>query len=131
MEKLFAHPQYTETFTDTEARLLREQQVANNMADGGIALSFAGVTIEEYHNTVNGVKALDDDKAVFFPLGVPDMFQTWFAPADYIETVNTIGLPRYAKQVRDEWNTKVHMVAQSNPVNFVARPQAICFAHTT
>jgi hypothetical protein len=33
-----------------------------------------------------------------FPLGTVDTFGTYFAPADFNETVNTLGQPLYAKQ---------------------------------
>jgi hypothetical protein len=38
----------------------------------------------------------------FFPVGVPGLFRQYNAPADFVETANTIGLPRYAKQAVDQ-----------------------------
>jgi hypothetical protein len=33
-------------------------------------------------------------KAYFFPVGVPGLFRQYNAPVDFVETANTIGLPR-------------------------------------
>jgi hypothetical protein len=41
-------------------------------------------------------------KAYFFPVGVPGLLWQYNAPADFVETANTIGLPRYAKQAMDQ-----------------------------
>jgi Phage major capsid protein E len=48
---------------------------------------------------VRSVDFTDASKAYFFPVGVPGLFRQYNAPADFVETANTIGLPRYAKQV--------------------------------
>ena len=56
---------------------------------------------------------------------MPDLFITRFAPANYIETVNTIGLPRYAKGVVDQWGKRVDFEAQSNPLNICTRPRCL------
>ena len=60
------------------------------------------------------------------PRGAPIIFSTYFAPADFIETVNTVGLPVYAKQSVDEqlqrW-AKIH--TQSNPLALCTRPRAV------
>ncbi|MNT53517.1 hypothetical protein D3C72_1906050 [compost metagenome] len=54
-----------------------------------------------------------------------DLFITRFGPANYIETVNTIGLPRYAKGVVDKWGKRVDFEAQSNPLNLCTRPRTL------
>lgn len=65
------------------------------------------------------------DKARVVPFGVPDMFITRFAPADYIETVNTIGLARYAKQLAKRNNKGIDIEVQSNPISLCTRPGAL------
>ena len=42
------------------------------------------------------------ERGAFFPLGTPNLFKTFFAPADYIERINTLGLPGYAKAIPSE-----------------------------
>ena len=87
---------------------------------------FAGVTIEEYRGTVSGVDFVADSEAHFFPVGVPNLFKSHFAPADFMEAVNTVGLPRYAKQSPDpEFNRFVKLHTQSNPLSICVRPAVL------
>ena len=48
-----------------------------------------------------------------------------FAPAPYNETVNTVGLPYYAKAKEMEFGKGVEVEAQSNPLNICLRPTAL------
>ena len=57
---------------------------------------------EEYRGRVGTVDFTDASKAYFFPVGVPGLFRQYNSPADFVETANTIGLPRYAKQAVDQ-----------------------------
>ncbi len=86
---------------------------------------FAGVYWEEYRGNISGQSFIADGKAHMVPEGVPDLFSTTYAPADYMETVNTIGLPYYAKQELAEFNKGVEIEAQSNPITFCTRPDAL------
>ena len=56
---------------------------------------------------------------------VPEMYLTRFAPADYIETVNTIGLPRYAKQWPRLNGKGIDMEVQMNAMSWCTRPEAL------
>ena len=59
------------------------------------------------------------------PLGVPDLFITRFAPADYEETVNTMGLPRYMRQYMMPNGKGRHIEVESNPISLCTRPTAL------
>lgn len=125
IDQLTMHPQYLATFQAQNAAALRDRTV-------GITAQYGGITYEEYRGQINGVKFVDDNKAIFFPEGVPELFQTVYVPADYEETVNTVGLPRYVKQWGDGGpGRQRHVEAQSNPINFCSRPRAIQFARNT
>jgi len=65
------------------------------------------------------------DAAYAIPEGVPDLFLTRFAPANYTETVNTIGLPYYAKSRMLDFDKGVELEAQSNALNICTRPSAV------
>ena len=54
-----------------------------------------------------------------------ELLITRFGPADYMETVNTMGLPYYASQVPMDHHKGVNLEAQSNPLNLCTRPRAI------
>lgn len=91
--------------------------------DPRLEFEYAGVMWERYRGT-SAVK-IDDDEAYAVPEGVVDLFITRFAPADYVETVGTLGQRFYAKQWPMEADRGVKMEAQSNPVNLCTRPRAI------
>jgi len=89
------------------------------------AFEFGGIVWENYKGTVNGSKIVDTDKCHIFPMGAPDLFQTKFGPADYMETVNTVGLPRYAKQFLMPNDKGVNLEMQSNMISFCTRPKTL------
>ncbi|AMO55634.1 elements of external origin [Endozoicomonas montiporae] len=98
-------------------------EMLRNDPRGGF--DFADVRWEEYRGKLNGQKFVADDKAYLVPEGVADMFVTNFAPADYMETVGTDGLPYYAKQEPGRMGKSVELEAQSNPLNLCTMPQGI------
>lgn len=86
---------------------------------------FAGVTWEEYRGKVGSTDFVEDGYAYAVPEGVPNMFIARFAPADYMETVNTVGLPYYAKQEPMPFGKGIEVEAQSNPIHLNTRPRAV------
>ncbi len=91
----------------------------------GAAFSFAGVTFREYLGGVGGTDFIPAGQAFAVPTGVAGLFETNFAPAPYMETVNTMGLPYYAKQEAMPMNKGVNFETQSNPLNFCTLPEAV------
>lgn len=88
--------------------------------------TFGGITFIKYRGAVSGVQFQPANEATFFPANVPDLFQTAFAPADYQETVNTPGMPLYAKQAVDPMFQKfVALQVQSNPLSLCTRPEVL------
>jgi hypothetical protein len=74
----------------------------------------------------------DASKAYFFPVGVPGLFRQYNAPADFVETANTVGLPRYAKQAVDQQFARwVMLHVQSNPLPICTRPRVLIKAKRT
>ncbi|MDY0136345.1 MAG: major capsid protein [Thiomicrospira sp.] len=94
----------------------------NDVRDGFV---FAGVIWEEYVGSVGGVDFIGADEAYLIPEGVPGMFITRFGPADYMETVNTRGLPYYAKMERMKMDKGMEIEFQSNPISLCTRPRAV------
>jgi hypothetical protein len=91
----------------------------------GVAFSFAGATFREYLGGVATTDFITAGEAYAYPTGVSGLFQTAYAPAPYMETVNTMGLPYYAKQEAMGFNKGVELEAQSNPINFCSLPEAV------
>lgn len=96
------------------------------------SFEYAGIVFEEYRGKVGTVDYTDANKAHFFPVGVPGLFRQYNAPADFVETANTIGLPRYAKQAVDqEFARWVKLHTQSNPLPICTRPRTLIKAKRT
>jgi len=94
-------------------------------ADGREAFEFGGILWERYRGKVNGTSFIPDDEARLVPEGVPGLCISRFAPADYMDTVNTEGLPYYGQVEVLPFKKGVAGEAQSNPLHMVTRPRAI------
>jgi hypothetical protein len=88
---------------------------------------FGGIVFENYQGTDdNSTVTVADGEAMVFVSGVPGLFAEYFAPADFMETANTIGLPRYAKLAPDQrFNQFVELHTQQNPLPLCLRPQTL------
>ncbi|WP_342006773.1 major capsid protein [Stutzerimonas balearica] len=87
--------------------------------------TFGEVTWKEFYGKVGSISFIGENDAYLIPIGVSELFITRYAPADYMETVNTIGLPLYAKQELMRMNKGVALEAQSNPLNLCTKPRAV------
>lgn len=101
------------------------QQNAYARNDTSVLFEMAGVSFEEYDGSVGGIDFIPDGEAYAVPMGVPGLFTTDFAPADYMETVNTQGLPYYAKQELMKFNKGVELESQSNPITLCTLPETV------
>jgi hypothetical protein len=107
----------TNTLQYQESQMMRE--------DLRKGFRFAGVTWENYRGRVGGVDFVESDEAVVFPMGT-GIFKTYFAPADYFETVNTLGKRIYVKQFSDpELNRWTRLHSQSNALSLNLMPAAV------
>ncbi len=92
---------------------------------------FGNIIWERYRTgrsarTANGgVAFIGDDEARVFPVGAMGLFITRFGPADWRETVNTIGLPRYAKMKPTHDDKAVDLWSQSNFINLCTKPAVL------
>lgn len=91
-------------------------------------LEFGGITWMRYVGNTSVL--IPTAEARLLPTGVPDMYITRYAPANYIETVNTMGLPFYAKAEPMEFGKGILIEAQSNPLNLITRPRAVVRLYT-
>lgn len=95
------------------------------------AFPFRGITWINYRGAVGGTDFVTATKAHIFPVGVPGLFRTYYAPADYIETVNTVGLPRYARQYEMPNGKGINVDVQMNALNICTRPKVLIQARNT
>lgn len=116
--KLIVHKSVEKTYLNT-------QQAASLRGDARESFEFGGITWERYRGKIAGKPFVGDDNALLVPEGVPELYVSAFAPGDYMETVNTQGLPYYSKLERMPFDKGVAGEAQSNPLHLVTRPRAL------
>lgn len=89
--------------------------------------SWGGIDFENYQGTDdNSTVAVSTDECRIFVTGVPGLYAEYYAPADFMEAVGTVGLPRYAKMAADErFNQFVELHVQTNPLPLCLRPQTL------
>jgi Phage major capsid protein E len=120
---LVAHKEVRETYLNTAAANELRRRVVDEF-------SFGGITFRRYGG--NATIGVPTDKAFFYPEGIEGLFEIYYAPADTFETVNTLGLPLYARAIpdreRDEW---VRLEIESNPLPICTRPQVLRSARRT
>lgn len=119
-EALTTHPKVEEAY----ARWQEGAVLINDLRAGFV---FAGVTFREYRGQVTAPdgstrRFIAAGEAHALPLGTLDTFATYFAPADFNETVNTLGQELYAKQEPREFDRGVSVHTQSNPLPMCHRP---------
>jgi len=119
-DALTDHPKVKDAFTYW-------QQGAVLINDMRAGFTYGGLTFEEYRGQatdVNGVtrRFIAAGEAHVFPLGTVDAFSTYFAPADFNETANTLGQVLYAKQEPRKFERGTDLHTQSNPLPMCHRP---------
>lgn len=121
--KLITNKRMRETY-------LNQQQAAQLRGDPREAFMAYGIMWERYRGgSVGGQKFIPAGEAIAVPEGVPELLITRFAPADYNEAVNSVGLPYYAKAEPMRFNKGVELESQSNPLSLCTRPKAVIRLH--
>ena len=75
---------------------------------------------------VGGSPLIPAGEARAFPVGVSDMFKTYFGPAHRFEFVNTLGLEAYLFEETNASNTEILLKSETNFLNLNRRPQCVC-----
>jgi hypothetical protein len=125
-DALIKHPE-VEKYYEGHAAFL---QLQGSGADPRKGFTFSGITFEEYRGT-----ATDEDGTArpfitagyghAFPTGTMNTFKTVYAPAEFLETVNTPGLELYAKQATEKFGRWVDLWMESNPLPLCCRPAVL------
>ena len=131
-DDLLSHPEVRDTYKGwSEAQILRESYIGPNRSSYGI-FEFGGLVFENYRGaTIKGAKDGADQTFIgthqchVFPLGVPGLFKTVYAPADYEETVNTLGRRLYARQYGMPNGKGRHLDSQMNALQYCSRPKVL------
>lgn len=124
-DDLLCHPEVRETYKGwSEAKILRESYVGNDRGSYGI-FEFGGIVWENYRGAVGATNFIETDACHIFPVGVPGLFQTRYAPADYMETVNTMGLRLYSRQSPEPNGKSTSLEVQMNALHYCTRPRVL------
>lgn len=121
-DALLQHSEIRNTFLTTpQAATLRE-----GIPVWGV-FEFGGVLWENYRGTDDGTTVgVATDKAKFFPVNAPGVFQVAWSPGEWYETVNTPGREEYVKLIpdrdRDAWVKVEHY---SYPLYVCTRPEML------
>lgn len=121
-DDLVNHPEVRETYLNYEAAAALREGTAF-----GQGFRFGGITWENYRGTDdNSTVAVGVDKAHFFPVNAPGLFQVAFSPAETFDYVNTPGLPMYSMTVPDnDRNMWVDIEVYSYPLFYCTRPEVL------
>ena len=123
-DALIDHPNVEKYFAGHAAFLKN----AGIDADPRKGFNFGGIVFEEYRAkatdpaTGSARAFIAAGKAHFFPVGTANTFKIHYAPANYLETVNTMGLPIYAKQTMEPKARWIDLNTESNPLPLCRRP---------
>lgn len=120
---LWRHKSVKETFLYNGGAAVLRQDVPD-------VFEFGGATWERYRTgakaTANlGAAYIAATEARVVVKGVADLFITRFGPADYEETVNTIGLPYYAKAIPKRNGKGRDLEVQMNAISICTRPETL------
>lgn len=86
--------------------------------------TYGSVTFFEASEVVGGITLVEPDKGHLYPVG-PGIWKAYHAPADWMETVNTIGLPFYARMDERRLGRGFDIEVQSNPLTLCIYPEAL------
>lgn len=134
-DDLLAHKEVRDTYTGwSEAQILRDSYVGQNRSSNPM-FEFGGIVFENYgaiDSAGDGaLLGISTNEAKFVPVGVPGLFRTYYGPADYVETVNTLGQRLYAKQWPMANGKGVNGETQTNALHICTRPAALMRARRT
>jgi hypothetical protein len=122
-DALTSHPKVIEAYQ-------RWQDGAALRDDMRVGFPFGGLLFEEYRGVAtdadgNARRFIAANEGHCFPLGTLGTFTTYFAPADFNETANTLGQPLYAKQEPRKFERGTDLHTQSNPLPMCLRPAVL------
>ncbi|XAI96336.1 major capsid protein E [Microcystis phage Mae-JY30] len=128
-DDLLRHKEVRDTYKGwSDAVILRDSYVGSNRGSNPI-FEFGGILWENYgaieQSGDGALMGIHTDKVQFIPLGLDGLFRRYLAPADYEETVNTLGLEQYARQWPMQNGKGRHGEVQRNVLHICTRPNVL------
>lgn len=123
-DNLTSHPKVTDAF---QYYTSSQNMLRNDVREGFL---YKGIMFEEYNSSFSlsdgtASKMVADTKAYLFPVGVPNMFRSYFAPADKLDYVNTMGQEVYMFEYPGDKGKWIDLESESNPLPINTRPQGV------
>lgn len=123
-DQLTSHKSVKAAFANYQAAADR---LGGDMRDG---FSFGGITFEEYRGISTrpdglSVRFIEEGEGHAFPVGGINTFATHVAPADFNESVGTLGQLYYAKTMPAKFDRGWDIHTQSNPLPLCQRPAVL------
>ncbi|RFA24350.1 major capsid protein E [Alkalilimnicola ehrlichii] len=117
-DMLISHKSVKETYLNYSAAADLRQGAAFE------SFRFGGIVFHNYRGTDDGSEvAVDTDKAKFFPVNAPGVFEAVFSPAETFDFVNTPGQRLYSMIIPDlERNMWADIEAYSYPLFMCTNP---------
>jgi Phage major capsid protein E len=127
-DKLLQNKEVRATYLGwSEAQILRDSYIGLNRGSNPI-FKFGGIVFENYGEIDGEGIGIAKEKFQFFPMGVDNLFRTYYAPADYEETLNTLGKRIYSKQKVMDYDRGRQGEMQMNALQLCTKPQALLSA---
>lgn len=123
MDAFTSHPLVIDAWKYYKSQANQSDYRRGDNGNGGF--EFGDIVISEYRGTVGGQRFIAAGEAYAIPMGVPDLFTTYFSPAPYTDTVNTMGLPFYASPEELPHKKGVEVEVTSHPLHLNTRPNAV------
>lgn len=124
----FCGPDWFDAFTEHEkvkAAFANYQEAQDRLGgDTRSGFTFGGIEFIEYDVTVSGQRFIPVDVAQVFPVA-RGVFRMFNAPANYNETVNTLGRPFYSKAEPRKMGKGWDVEVQANPLAMCLFPEAL------
>ncbi|PCJ68208.1 MAG: major capsid protein E [Rhodobiaceae bacterium] len=123
-DAFIAHPDVKEAYAFVSGPNPLRDDVRNGF-------TFHDVTFVEHDGDVllvdgeTSAKYVPEGEAILVLRGTRQLYQMYYAPADFMETVNTPGLTMYAKHKMLDYNRGVEIHTQTNPLPIVTRPSLL------
>lgn len=128
-DKLVSHAKVKEAFSNYQEAA---QRLGGDMRKG---FTFGGITFEEYRAQATGtggtVRFIASGEGHAFPEGTGSTFATLAAPADFNDTVGTLGQVYYAKVEAAKFGRGYDIHTQANVLPMCLRPGVLVRLHTS
>ena len=100
------------------------------------SFTFGEITFEEYVGTADDANGtphpfIPATEGIAYPEGTVNTFKMLGAPADFLETANTIAQQYYVKQEPRKYNRGIDIHSQSNVLPLCQRPAVLVRCHTS